>query len=62
MVFVRNKEEFRHYDSAGGSSNATVAKELMNRLQPYLHGALPHQTSLSLVPSVCVCVFGGRGM
>ncbi|KAK7102442.1 sentrin-specific protease 8-like [Littorina saxatilis] len=38
MVFVRNKEEFRHYDS-GVSSNATIAKDLMDRLQPYLRAS-----------------------
>ncbi|XP_076448194.1 sentrin-specific protease 8-like [Babylonia areolata] len=38
MVFVRNKEEFRHYDS-GHSANGLVAKELMDRLQPFLHAS-----------------------
>ncbi|KAL8594739.1 hypothetical protein ACOMHN_051685 [Nucella lapillus] len=38
LVFVRSKEEFRHYDS-GHSCNADTAKDLMNRLQPYLHAS-----------------------
>lgn len=35
LVFVRSKEEFRHYDSAG-SVNTVIAKDLMDRLQPLL--------------------------
>ena len=38
-MFVRNKEEFRHYDS-GHSSNSAAARELMDRLQPFLHGEM----------------------
>nr|KAG5711377.1 hypothetical protein BaRGS_006074 [Batillaria attramentaria] len=39
MVFVRSKEEFRYYDSGSSNENKAVARNLMDRLQPYLQAS-----------------------
>jgi len=39
MVYIRCRQEFRHYDSYG-SSNKEIAKQLAYKIQPFVHGKI----------------------
>ncbi|XP_041347488.1 sentrin-specific protease 8-like [Gigantopelta aegis] len=39
LVYVRSKQEFRHYDSSG-NTNSAMAKNLAYKLQPFVHAPL----------------------
>lgn len=43
LVYIRNRQEFRHYDSSR-DSNKEIARKLAYKLQPFVHGNQKLQT------------------
>lgn len=43
LVYIRNRQEFRHYDSSR-DNNKEIARKLAYKLQPFVHGNQKLQT------------------